>query len=64
MKKAEVIKENLTASIWRELENNGKFDKNEKLSFISDDTLILGCDVVHFYSLEVLEILTVESLIK
>lgn len=59
-----MIKENLTASIWRELENNGKFDKNEKLSFISDDTLILGCDVVHFYSLEVLEILTVESLIK
>ena len=45
MKKAEVIKENLTASTWRELETNGKFDKNEKLSFISDDMLILGCDV-------------------
>ena len=44
-KKAEVIKENLIASIWRELETNGKFDKNEKLSFISDDMLILGCDV-------------------
>ena len=44
-KKAEVIKENLTASTWRELETNGKFDKNEKLSFISDDMLILGCDV-------------------
>ena len=28
-----------------ELETNGKFDKNEKLSFISDDMLILGCDV-------------------
>ena len=44
LKKAEVIKENLTASTWRELEINGKFDKNEKLSFISDDMLILGCD--------------------
>ena len=45
LKKAEVIRENLTASTWRELEANGKFDKNEKLSFISDDMLILGCDV-------------------
>lgn len=27
------------------METNGKFDKNEKLSFISDDMLILGCDV-------------------
>ena len=45
MKKSEVIKENLTASTWRELETNGKFDKNKKLSFISDDMLILGCDV-------------------
>ena len=45
LKKAEVIKKNLTASTWRELETNGKFDKNEKLSFISDDMLILGCDV-------------------
>ena len=46
MKKAEVIREKLTASTWRELETNGKFDKNAKLSFISDDMLILGCDVV------------------
>lgn len=45
LKKAEAIKESLTASTWRELETNGKFDKNEKLSFISDDMLILGCDV-------------------
>ena len=28
LKKAEVIKENLTASTWHELETNGKFDKN------------------------------------
>lgn len=45
MKKAEVIRESLTASTWHELETNGKFDKNKKLSFISDDMLILGCDV-------------------
>ena len=38
-KKAEVIKENLIASTWRELETNGKFYKNEKLSFISDSKL-------------------------
>ncbi len=45
LKKAEVIRENLKASTWRELETRGKFDKNAKLSFISDDMLILGCDV-------------------
>lgn len=43
--KAEAIRNNLTASTWHELETNGKFDKNEKLTFISDDMLILGCDV-------------------
>ena len=45
LKKAEAIRENLIASTWRELETSGKFDKNAKLSFISDDMLILGCDV-------------------
>lgn len=45
LKKAEVVREKLTASTWRELETNGKFGKNEKLSFISDDMLILGCDI-------------------
>lgn len=43
--KVEAIKNNLKASTWRELETKGKFDKNAKLSFISDDMLILGCDV-------------------
>ena len=43
--KVEEIKNNLKASTWRELETHGKFDKNEKLSFISDDMLILGCDI-------------------
>ena len=45
LKKIEVVRENLTASTWRELETKGKFDKNAKLSFICDDMLILGCDV-------------------
>lgn len=45
LKKAEVIRQNLTASTWHELETKGKFDKNAKLTFISDDMLILGCDV-------------------
>lgn len=45
LEKAEVIRQNLTASTWHELETNGKFDKNAKLTFISDDMLILGCDV-------------------
>lgn len=43
--KAEEIMSELKASTWRELETKGKFDKNRKLSFISDDMLILGCDV-------------------
>lgn len=41
----EVIRKSLTASTWRELKTNGKFGKNEKLSFICDYMLILGCDV-------------------
>ncbi len=40
-----VIQEGLEASTWRELETNGKFTKNDKLTFISDDMLILGCDI-------------------
>jgi len=43
--KADAIKNNLKASTWHDLEINGKFDKNEKLTFISDDMLILGCDI-------------------
>ncbi|SHJ92974.1 Transposase [Dethiosulfatibacter aminovorans DSM 17477] len=43
--KVEEIKSNLKASTWRELETKGKFSKNEKLTFISDDMLILGCDI-------------------
>ena len=35
----------MKAYTWRELETGGKFTKNDKLTFISDDMLILGCDV-------------------
>lgn len=40
-----MIRERLIVSTWRELETNGKFDKNRKLSFISDDMIILECDI-------------------
>ena len=43
--KVETLKSNLKASTWHELETKGKFKKNEKLSFISDEMLILGCDI-------------------
>ena len=43
--KAEKIRNSLKASTWHELETNGKFNKNDKLTFISDDMLILGCDI-------------------
>ena len=43
--KVEAIKSNLKASTWHELETKGKFTKNDKLSFISDNMLILGCDI-------------------
>lgn len=36
---------NLKALTRHVLENNGKFDKNAKLTFVSDDMLIVGCDV-------------------
>lgn len=45
LEKIEAIKKDLKASTWRELETHGKFDKNEKLSFIKDEMLIVGCDI-------------------
>jgi len=33
--KADAIKAELKASTWHELETKGKFDKNDKLSFVS-----------------------------
>ena len=44
-RKIEVIENSLKASTWRELETRGKFEKNDKLTFISDDMLIVGCDI-------------------
>ena len=40
-----VVEADLKASTWKNLEVGGKFDKNAKLTFISDDMLILGCDI-------------------
>lgn len=39
------VQASMKASTWRELETKGKFTKNDKLTFISDDMLILGCDI-------------------
>ena len=36
---------NMKSYTWRDLETQGKFTKNDKLTFISDDMLILGCDI-------------------
>lgn len=44
-KKVQVIEQELKASTWRELETKGKFEKNDKLSFISEEMLIVGCDI-------------------
>ena len=40
-----IVESGMKASTWRHLETNGKFTKNDKISFISDDMLILGCDI-------------------
>lgn len=44
-KRIEVIKKELRSYTWREMETKGKFVKNDKLSFIADDMLIVGCDI-------------------
>ena len=44
-KKATEISQGLQASTWRDLETTGKFSRNEKLTFIRDDMLIVGCDI-------------------
>ena len=45
VKKAEEISKTLRASSWKDLETHGKFAKNDKISFISDDMLVAGCDI-------------------
>lgn len=44
-KKADEILQDLKSFTWKELEVHGKFDKNDKLSFIREDMLIVGCDI-------------------
>ena len=44
-RKMATVEANMKSFTWRNLETNGKFAKNDKLSFISDDMLILGCDI-------------------
>ena len=44
-KKIQAVENELKASTWRELETEGKFAKNDKISFISDEMLIVGCDI-------------------
>lgn len=43
--KVEAIKKELKSYTWRDHETKGKFTKNDKLSFISDEMLIVGCDI-------------------
>ena len=43
--KADEIGSGLHSFTWHDLETSGKFSRNEKLSFISDDMLIVGCDI-------------------
>lgn len=44
-KRIAAVEAGMKAFTWRELETGGKFGKNDKLTFISDDMLILGCDI-------------------
>ena len=44
-KRIEAVEAGLKARTWRNLETKGKFSKNDKISFIKDDMLVLGCDI-------------------
>ena len=44
-KRIKSVEDSMKAYSWHELETRGQFKKDEKISFISDDMLILGCDV-------------------
>lgn len=44
-RRIKALQESMKASTWKDLETGKKFTKNEKLTFISDDMLILGCDI-------------------
>ena len=40
-----LVESEMKAFTWRQLETRGKFSKDDKLSFINDDMLIIGCDI-------------------
>jgi hypothetical protein len=42
-RRIEAVEASLESSTWKDLEVGIKFDKNAKITFISDDMLILGC---------------------
>lgn len=44
-KRIRELDEGLRSSTWKDLNFHGKTAKNEKISFINDDMLILGCDI-------------------
>ena len=44
-RKIAAVEAGLKSWTWRNLEVGRKFDKNAKLTFISDDMLIIGCDI-------------------
>ena len=44
-RKIAAVEAGLKSWTWRNLEVGCKFDKNAKLTFISDDMLIIGCDI-------------------
>ena len=44
-KKIQAIESELKSSTWCDLETQGKFAKNDKISFITDEILIVGCDI-------------------
>ena len=45
VKKANCILSEMGSFIWRDLGTQGKFKKNDKLSFIRDGMLIIGGDI-------------------
>ena len=44
-KRIEGVEKELKSYTWRELETNGKFSKNDKIFFTTDDILIVGFDI-------------------
>lgn len=44
-RRIKALQESMKAFTWKDLETDRKFTKNDKLTFISDDMLILGCDI-------------------